>query len=207
MADFNAAANAASELLELRLIGELEKTALSLNQLVGRLQTQGITREQIRIALLRDFEADGPIFGPLRRNIERLTSGSVGEAETRASREVFRDEFGEDFRETWIALLRNTCRDCVPRHGKTETSEFWDFAGRPPQWGSICDPNCKCRLVPAVTAEGKRELMEPLKLAKKKALRSGDKEPDQIQLPRTLKQRRFVRKLGQANKPTNQEGV
>lgn len=199
MADFEKVVNESAEILEFRFAEEGQKAAISMRSLVNRLQAQGISRERIRDALLNDLVSDGAIFGTYNRGVQRLVGGHIGALSIKSAREIFIDQFNESFEETWVCVLVNTCRDCIPRHGRTERSEVWDLLGRPPEWGSVCDPNCQCQLIPKVLTENRRELMEPLRRARNRSLKEGNKEPEFTQQPRTLKQRRHVRELGNAN--------
>lgn len=79
--------------------------------------------------------------------------------------EAYADE--ESF--TWVAELINTCHRCLPLHGTTLTMREWRERGLLPDTiHSGWDSDCHCRLVPKRLAEGREDLVAPLKRVKLK---------------------------------------
>ncbi len=166
---------------------------------------------------IRQGEAVGAINGDAE--LRRLTSlagmeGSVIKAMETADPELaaeLEDEVLATVPHTWIAELVNTCHRCLPLHGSTLTLGEWREKGLLPEtihagW----DSTCHCRLVPKVLADGRAELMAPLrrvKLATKGAKRTA-RAIEQRDIEAALKAReeatqslegrRILRLLGQA---------
>lgn len=145
-----------------------EVFTLKAAELITNLGLRGLSEEQIINVLLDDFENDGALFGGLKR---QLIGDAQSFAEVTSSELDTRIIFEESGQEpmVWLAILVNTCEDCIPRHGTTHTYEEWQALGLPATGWSVCKFHCKCQLFPAsVVDQNKEELRLPLKRAKGK---------------------------------------
>jgi len=119
----------------------------------------------------------GEMVGAMNADAElqRLTrlagmEGSVLQALETADPEIAEQleiDVMDEVAHTWICTLRNTCNRCLPLHGKNMTLGEWKERGLVPElmhqgW----DSDCHCRLMPTVIAEGRTELVAPLKRVK-----------------------------------------
>jgi hypothetical protein len=166
---------------------------LKLSNLIKALETRAMTNEQVINVLLDDLENDGVIFGGLKRQLIGNAQEFVETTESRLTMEQFEKESGEE-KGTWIAVLVNTCKDCLPRHGFTKTFSKWEELGMPKSGFSVCKSKCQCQVFPAsVIEENKTELRSPLKRVKGKIT--------QIAKEKNVKSvKRYVnRKLGSIN--------
>ena len=145
------------ETLEILLAAKVRRSAITLAEYIQLRLTQGATLEVIRADLLKDLEEGGRIFGEFRNAIEPTFAGSVNR---------FRDigqlaETGISKTWRWVAVLINTCPDCLERHGQTKDWEEWEAVGLPRTGMTVCMHNCHCMLVPIEYSE-----LEPIKRGK-----------------------------------------
>ena len=145
--------------LEIMLYGKGAWLAVTLDEFVGAARNQGMTKEAIRATLLEDLESGGRIFGEFRRSMKATAKGAVYRVRDNAEFA----SFGVITSYRWIAVLINTCPDCLARHGQVREWEEWEGAGLPRSGQTVCGSNCKCVLLPEETTE-----IEPIKREKKK---------------------------------------
>lgn len=135
--------------LDITLTGAVSRTAISLEEYVKMRTLQGVSLEVIRADLLKDLEEGGRIFGELRNALKPTFAGSVNR---------FRDigilaEIGIDTKYRWVAVLVNTCPDCLERHNNIATWADWEEQGLPRTGATVCKEHCKCVLLPAEATE------------------------------------------------------
>ncbi len=140
-------ANIAKELetLDIFLIAKVNKTAITLQEYIQVRLTQGAALDIIREDLLTDLEEGGRIFGEFKNALQPTFAGSVSR---------FRDigaltEMGVSGKYRWVAVLINTCPDCLDRHNKTKSWIEWEEEGLPRTGATVCKENCKCVLIPS----------------------------------------------------------
>jgi hypothetical protein len=114
---------------------------------------QGSTIDVIREDLLTDLNEGGRIFGEFRNALRPTFDGSVNRFSDAGELSVL----GKSGQYRWVAVLINTCDDCLERHGRTQTWAEWEEEGLPRAGSTVCAENCKCVLLPAEVTE-----LEPL---------------------------------------------
>ena len=62
-------------------------------------------------------------------------------------------EMGVDTKYRWVAVLVNTCPDCLERHNKVRLWADWEADGLPRTGATVCKENCKCVLIPTEATE------------------------------------------------------
>lgn len=139
--------------LEISLIAKVSRTAITLDEYIEIRLSQGTTIEVIRADLLKDLNEGGRIFGEFLNAVKPTFAGSVGR---------FRDvgaiaEIGIEKKWRWVAVLVNTCPDCLKRHNQAKIWEDWEAEGLPRTGATVCKEWCKCVLVPDVVA-----ILEPI---------------------------------------------
>jgi len=132
---------------------------------VETMKARDLSEEQIINILLDDFNNDGTLFGGFKRSLFGASDSFVGNVETNEVAKEFTLE-GYEENETWVAVLINTCPDCLPRHGKTNSHKQWTILGLPRSGFSVCKGSCQCTLLPASVVGSTAELQEPLKRVK-----------------------------------------
>lgn len=135
--------------LEIMLTAKIGRTALTLEEYVQTRLSQGAALNAIKKSLLVDLEKGGRIFGEFRNAIKPTFRGSVSR---------FRDagalvEMGVDTTYRWVAVLVNTCPDCLERHNNIAKWENWEAEGLPRTGATVCGVNCKCVLLPEAVTE------------------------------------------------------
>jgi len=135
--------------LDILLLGRVERTALTIEEYIDFRLAQGATLDIIKADLLIDLEEGGRIFGAFRNSLRPTFEGSTSR---------FRDvgalsEMGISGEYQWVAVLVNTCPDCLDRHGDIKTMAEWEIEGVPRSGATVCAENCKCVLLPAEVAE------------------------------------------------------
>ena len=164
---------------------------IKLTDLITKLEARDMTEEQVINVLLDDLENDGALFGGLKRQLIGDAQESIELMESRLNAKQFAKT---KEKLTWIAVLVNTCPDCLPRHGVTKSYTEWQKIGLPRSGFSVCRSRCQCQLLPAsVIDESKEELREPLRRVKGKITQIA-KEKNVVSVKRYVN-----RKLGSIN--------
>lgn len=144
--------------MEIFLIGKASRTAVTLQEYISAAQAQGVSDEAIEAELTRDLEEGGRIFGEFRSSVKATSNGIINRL--RDSAEF--SEIGIDTQYRWVAVLVNTCPDCLARHGRVQKWEEWEGEGLPRTGQTVCKENCRCVLLPASTSE-----LEPIRREKR----------------------------------------
>ena len=137
------------ETLSISLSGKVGRTALTLTEYIQLRQIQGATLANIRADLLVDLSEGGRIFGEFVNALKPTFAGSIHR---------FRDvgaltEMGVETKYRWVAVLVNTCPDCLDRHNKIRPWTDWEADGLPRTGATVCKENCKCVLIPEEAIE------------------------------------------------------
>lgn len=135
--------------LDILLWAKVNRSAISLEEYIKLRAIQGASLEIIREDLLTDLNEGGRIFGEFRRALKPTFTGSVNR---------FRDvgmkaETGISATWRWVAVLVNTCPDCLERHGQVKKWAEWEEEGLPRSGATVCKENCKCMLLSAEVVE------------------------------------------------------
>lgn len=155
---FNEFAEREGETMEIFLISKMQRTRITLEEYVQVRRLQGTSKEIIEKELLEDLEEGGRIFGEFRNAIRATANGIINRSRDNA---VF-SSVGVDQKYRWVAVLVNTCPDCLERHGKVMAWEEWEDEGLPRTGQTVCRENCRCVLLPAETTA-----IEPIKREKR----------------------------------------
>ena len=131
--------------LDIVLAAKIGRTALTLEEYIQMRQSQGATLEVIRADLLTDLEEGGRIFGEFKNALKPTFFGS-----TRRFRDVGTlAETGISAKYRWVAVLVNTCEDCLDRHNQVKKWAEWEDEGLPRSGATVCGQHCHCLLVSA----------------------------------------------------------
>ena len=144
--------------MEVVLRAKAAKTSINIQEFINLALLNGSSREAIRKELLRDLADGGRIFGDFRNSIKATSNGVINRL--RDSGQF--GELGEEGKYRWVAVLVNTCPDCLERHGEVKTFLEWEEFGLPRTGHTVCKENCKCMLLPADVAA-----LEPIQRARK----------------------------------------
>lgn len=155
---FNELVSQELDTMEIFLIEKAARTSITLNSYIRARQRQGASLEAIRADLLTDLEEGGRIFGEFRNAVKATAHGAIN----RLRDDAEFSELGIITKYRWVAVLVNTCPDCLERHGRVQAWEEWEAEGMPRTGHTVCKENCKCMLIPAETTE-----LEPIMRSKK----------------------------------------
>jgi hypothetical protein len=144
--------------MEIFLVSKATKTGITLEEYIHTRQLLGASDESIEADLLKDLEEGGRIFGDFRNSIRATSNGIINRARDVS---IFAD-IGIDTKYRWVAVLVNTCPDCLERHNKTKPWEEWEAEGLPRTGQTVCKENCRCVLLPSSTLE-----IDPIKRSKR----------------------------------------
>jgi hypothetical protein len=133
--------------VDIFLTSKATRTAIAIEEYVHTRLIQGADREVIRADLLRDLEEGGRIFGEFRNSIRATSNGIINRLRDNA---VF-STAGVEQKYRWVAVLVNTCPDCLDRHGKVKAWSEWEADGLPRTGQTVCKENCRCVLLPSAT--------------------------------------------------------
>jgi len=133
--------------LNAALSAEALKQSITLESLINRMRSQGVTNDNIKAFLLRDLREGGQIFGDFKRQIKSSIKGAVEDVSSNELIKKFPDQKLWD----WLAIADNKiCPDCLDRNGMpSQTLDFWVSIGLPRTGTTICQDNCRCDMVPA----------------------------------------------------------
>lgn len=158
------------------LASGIEQALTGIGQNVSRAVTEArmtsgdseATARALLQSLRADLESGGPIFRGLTEESSytaavRSVSGMVADTATTAAAVQMREgpmdaerlarvQGNEQMR--WIAMLVNTCPDCLMRHGQVDSRRNWELRGLPGTSWSVCKQHCQCRQVPAFAGPG-----------------------------------------------------
>lgn len=148
--------------MEIVLVAEASKTAITLESYIQSQLASGISPAELEGILLDDLKNGGRIFGEFIRGIGSRVKGGLQQI----SRVAYEDDQGiePETELMWIAILVNTCDDCISRHGEVDTRDGWESRGLPGSGWSVCRHNCKCQLVDVTKAKEEPSLSKPIKL-------------------------------------------
>jgi len=121
------------------------KTAMTIEEYIQTRLLQGADPEILEADLLKDLNEGGRIFGELRSAIKATVVGNTARLRDTA---LFAEN-GLDIMYQWVAVMINTCPDCMERHGQVKTWDEWEAEGMPRTGMTVCKEHCQCMLVPA----------------------------------------------------------
>ena len=133
--------------LNASLSAEALKQSITLENLIKRMRSQGISTANIRTFLLRDLREGGQIFGDFKAKIKSNIKGSIEDV---SSHEI-RKEFPNAQLWDWLAISdKRLCPDCEERSGMgSQPWDSWVSIGLPRTGMTICQESCRCDMVPS----------------------------------------------------------
>ncbi len=155
---FDEFTNRELETMDIMLLSDIAGSVVTIEEYIRVALAQGVSREAIRTFLLNDLETGGRIFGQFRNAIKATANGTTNRMRDGA----LYSEFGVVEQYRWVAVLANTCPDCLDRHGVVKSWEEWEGEGLPRAGMTVCKDHCNCVLLPSNTTE-----LEPIKRGKK----------------------------------------
>tara|TARA_R100001086_G_scaffold6445_1_gene3970 strand:- start:3488 stop:4696 length:1209 start_codon:yes stop_codon:yes gene_type:complete len=130
-----------------KISASASQTALSLQELIGTMKASGMTNQAIKEVLLNDLNRGGQLFGTFRNNIKNTVRNGVEFSSNQSSDSEFVKAGVKEFR--WVSVGdKSVCIDCQERHGEIGTMSFYEKIGLPASGFSICQTNCRCKLLP-----------------------------------------------------------
>jgi hypothetical protein len=144
--------------MEIFLTAKASKTAITLEEYIQTRILLGADEQTIEADLLKDLEEGGRIFGEFRNAVRATSNGVINRTRDNA---IFAN-LGVDAPYRWVAVLINTCPDCLERHNRVQPWISWEKEGLPRTGHTVCKENCKCILIPADSTE-----VEPIMRSKK----------------------------------------
>ncbi len=130
--------------MQIFLTAKAERTAISIEEYINSRLAQGVDPDVLLNDLIKDLEEGGRIFGEFRNAIRATANGVVNRSRDNA---IF-SSVGIDTKYRWVAVLVNTCPDCLIRHNQVKSWEQWEQDGLPRTGITVCKENCRCMLVP-----------------------------------------------------------
>ena len=137
------------ETLDILLIARVRRSAITLQEYIDLSLAQGVDPGILEANLLDDLNKGGKIFGELLNSIKTTVAGSFGRLRDGSQMALI----GTDTKYRWVAVLINTCPDCLDRHGKVMKWEDWEAEGMPRTGQTVCGGNCHCVLLPEQASE------------------------------------------------------
>lgn len=144
--------------MDIFLTAKAVRTAVTIDEYIQTRLIQGASKDSLYAELIKDLEEGGRIFGEFRSAIRASSNGIINRARDGA---VF-SAIGIDTKYRWVAVLVNTCPDCLERHGQVKSWDEWEADGMPRTGITVCKENCRCILLPEDTTE-----LDPIQRAKR----------------------------------------
>jgi len=139
-----------TEKMEIVIGDEIEAAAerflIELRKTVATMSNAGMSLDEIKATLARQATQSTGAMGELKKNLRTIATSSANRAANEGMYAEYRDVGILKYR--WITVSAKPCPDCAERHGQVETLEDWELIGLPGSGFSVCQENCKCRLVP-----------------------------------------------------------
>lgn len=135
--------------MQIFLTAKAANTAVTIDAYIKTRLAQGSDPAVVEADLLDDLNNGGRIFGEFRNAIASTVKGVANRTRDNA---IFAD-LGTETPYRWIAVLVNTCDDCLERHNQVQTWDEWAAEGLPRTGATVCKENCQCLLLPAATTE------------------------------------------------------
>ena len=155
--DFIDMTNIEINLMTIVLTSKAQRAALTIDEFIRLASEQGADNETIKQYLLKDLNEGGKLFGQFRNSIRATATGTINRMSDSAQ---WAEDTAVSYR--WVAVLVNTCPDCILRHGDVKTMEEWEQEGLPRAGLTICGEHCKCKLINADFS-----ILEPIKRSKR----------------------------------------
>lgn len=146
------------ETLEILLAAKADRASISLNEYIDSRVAQGASLQTIEQDLIDDLLNNGRIFSEFRNAVRATVIGSVNRVR---DSQIFIEE-GVEAEYSWIAILVNTCPDCLELHGQSKTYAEWEDFGLPRTGITVCKENCRCMLIPSKIA-----VIDPIQRSRK----------------------------------------
>ena len=128
------------------LVQVIDNFIIDLEAGINRMKLSGMSDAGIRAVLAEDLANEGRTFSQLKNGMKRSVNIGISSASRQATDKVYLDSGLVQY--AWITISARPCPDCMPRHGRVETLEFWESVGEPGSGFSVCQGSCKCELVP-----------------------------------------------------------
>ena len=137
--------------LQITLSNQLAKgasrTALNMSELIGTMKSSGMSNAAIKQTLLNDLNSGGQLFGPFKNQLKNTIKNGIELSSNDSSNKAFTDAGVKEFQ--WVSVGDNkVCPDCETRHGDEGTLQYHQTLGLPASGFSVCQTNCRCKLVP-----------------------------------------------------------
>lgn len=150
------------EVLSITLATSASRTALTIDEYIKVRQLEGASLDAIERDLLTDLNDRGRIFGEFRNSVKASVFGSINRLRDDA---MFSKLGINETLYRWVAILVNTCPDCMDRHGISAEFNVWEADGLPRTGHTVCKQHCKCALIPTNTTD--LEKLPPVMRGKK----------------------------------------
>ncbi len=116
---------------------------------IAALRAAGVAQEQLELRLRDDLKAGNGWVTPLTGSVQDQFKGLQQRHFVNSQEEFLRDATDdENPRLMWNAVLSNSCKGCINRHGEIKTLDEWKSLGLPGHGATVCRHNCKCTLLP-----------------------------------------------------------
>lgn len=136
------------------LSSKAARTAVTIQEYIETRLLHGANLDVIKADLLADLEEGGRMFGEFRNAVRATSNGIMNRVRDDSVFSVI----GIETSYRWVAVLVNTCPDCLERHGRVQKWAQWEEEGLPRTGQTVCKENCRCVLLPEDTTE-----IEPIK--------------------------------------------
>ena len=141
---------------------------LTLEELVTTMRASGMEDGAIKSVLMNDLTEGGRLFGGYRNQVKNTVKNGMGMVANESSQAAFEEAGVQKYE--WVAVGdKSVCVDCERRHGEEGTMEYHKTIGAPRSGFSICQSNCRCKLIP-VDYDGE-DFDKPLLRSKQKAFK------------------------------------
>lgn len=136
--------------IEISISAGLEYTTqqflTGLRKNVMEMTNAGMSIDNIKEVLRKNADEGTGVFGIFKNNLKSVVASNINEAANQATYAEYENAGITKYR--WVTMSKQPCPDCIIRHGQIETMETWEQLGLPKSGFSVCQDNCKCKLLP-----------------------------------------------------------
>jgi hypothetical protein len=141
------------ELYSLELKKEFSSLQSDIEIFIKKSQLAGRDQKAVLKDLITMNETGEGFQDKLNKRLDSLQKSVLRREAAAAEIAEYRKVAGPNEKWQWITVSSSPCPDCKIRAGVTLSMQEWEEQGVPGSGATICNDNCKCKLIPLSVGE------------------------------------------------------